>query len=217
MNKQMIKKTVLIPVNEIVRIKGSDMRIIALCNSMDSNDIIIKDTSISKCYSMEELNSKLDEMSSLLGMSRNKLMKEIYRHEKIGSDEFKESPKKDSDIASCCIEINCIYGKFIKIEYDVLKRLLLDNISKNAFKLYIILLFLYTQKKNPNIDIEISREELLKAMGLSEVSTQVIKKAEDELIGLNLITINTKYERRFYGSFNVACTCKYRYYNILTT
>lgn len=44
MNKQMNKKTVLIPVNEIVRIKGSDMRIIALCNSMDSDDIIIKDT-----------------------------------------------------------------------------------------------------------------------------------------------------------------------------
>ena len=149
-------------------------------------------------------------------MDRAKIIRAVRKLVKFGSDEFKEVSREYNGKEVICAEINYKRGGFITISCETLERLLWNRISQNAFKLYINLLWLCRDNMSNNfIEKQLNQEYLLQLIGLSSTSARSIRKAEEELINLNLIKIRTQWEKGLTTLSGVSKPIRKKYYEVL--
>ena len=168
--------------------------------------------------SIQKLNNNLDYICNLLEITRTKAMRDIRNLVGFESDEFKLVKRVYNDEEVACIEMNYKSGGFINIDNNILENLLSYNISINAFKLYINLLWLCRDNVNKTyVERQLTQEYLLELIGLSKTSKRLLKKAEDELINLNLIKIKTKWVRNFGDDLSSTAPIQKKYYKLVIT
>ena len=67
------------------------------------------------------------------------------------------------------------------------------------------------------VERKLTQEYLLELIGLSKTSKRLLKKAEDELIDLNLIKIKTKWVRNFGDDLSSTAPIQKKYYKLVIT
>ena len=67
------------------------------------------------------------------------------------------------------------------------------------------------------IEKKLNQEYLLQLIGLSSTSARSIRKAEEELINLNLINIRTEWEKGLTTLSEVVNPIRKKYYKVLCT
>ena len=192
------QENIVIPTNELIKKKGSNIILLACISAISNVDNYGMIGANARYCSIQKLNNNLDYICNLLEITRTKAMRDIRNLVGFESDEFKLVKRVYNDEEVACIEMNYKSGGFINIDNNILENLLSYNISINAFKLYINLLWLCRDNVNKTyVERQLTQEYLLELIGLSKTSKRLLKKAEDELINLNLIKIKTKWVRNF--------------------
>ena len=212
------QENIVIPTNELIKKKGSNIIVLTCISAISNVDIWDKSGENSRYCSVSKINNNLNSISKITGMDRAKIIRAVRKLVKFGSDEFKEVSREYNGREVVCAEINYKRGGFITISCETLERLLWNRISQNAFKLYINLLWLCKDNVNDRfIEKKLNQEYLLKLIGLSSTSARSIRKAEEELINLNLIEIRTEWEKGLTTLSEVANPIRKKYYKVLCT
>ena len=212
------QENIVIPTNELIKKKGSNIIVLACISAISNVDIWDKSGENSRYCSVSKINNNLNSISKITGMDRAKIIREVRKLVKFGSDEFKEVIREYNGKDVVCAEINYKRGGFITISCETLERLLWNRISQNAFKLYINLLWLCKDNVNDRfIEKKLNQEYLLQLIGLSSTSARSIRKAEEELINLNLIKIRTEWEKGLTTLSEVSNPIRKKYYKVLCT
>lgn len=212
------QENIVIPTNEIIKKKGSNIILLACISSISNVDNWDQAGSNSRYCSIQKLNNNLDYISNLLGVSRSKVVRDARSLVELGSEEFKLVDREYNGTEVACVEINYKSGGFVNIDNNILETLLSYNLSLNAFKLYTNLLWLCRDSANNRyVERQLTQEYLLGLIGLSKTSKRLLKKAEDELISFNLIQIKTEWVRKVGKDLNYSAPTQRKYYKIVTT
>lgn len=212
------QENIVIPTNEIIKQKGSNIILLACISSISNVDDWSQAGGNSRYCSIQKLNNNLNYICNLLDVNRSKVMKDLRRLVDIGSDEFKLVKREYNGTEVACVEINYKSGGFVNIDNNILETLLSYNLSLNAFKLYTNLLWLCSDNVNNRyVERQLTQEYLLGLIGLSKTSKRLLKKAEDELISFNLIQIKTEWVRKVGKDLNYSAPTQRKYYKIVTT
>lgn len=215
---RMLKTTqssVVIPTAELVKNKTIDLRVLACISAISNVDNWAKKGSNERYCSIAKLNKNLDSISELLKMDRKKLMRSIRRTAGVGSSEFMTIKRECENQMTSCVEIRYGSGGFVTMECGVLEELV-STLSKNAFKLYVNLLWLCKDTaKNVFVERQLTQEFLLELIGLSKTSKRRIKEAEDELIENKLIEVSTKWEVGMNEDLTSSIPITKKYYKIV--
>lgn len=212
------QENIVIPTNELIKKKGSNIIVLACISAISNVDNYGMIGANARYCSIQKLNNNLDYICNLLEITRTKAMRDIRNLVGFESDEFKLVKRVYNDEEVACIEMNYKSGGFINIDNNILENLLSYNISINAFKLYINLLWLCRDNVNKTyVERQLTQEYLLELIGLSKTSKRLLKKAEDELIDLNLIKIKTKWVRNFGDDLSSTAPIQKKYYKLVIT
>lgn len=212
------QENIVIPTNELIKKKGSNIILLACISAISNVDNYGMIGANARYCSIQKLNNNLDYICNLLEITRTKAMRDIRNLVGFESDEFKLVKRVYNDEEVACIEMNYKSGGFINIDNNILESLLSYNISINAFKLYINLLWLCRDNVNKTyVERQLTQEYLLELIGLSKTSKRLLKKAEDELIDLNLIKIKTKWVRNFGDDLSSTAPIQKKYYKLVIT
>lgn len=212
------QENIVIPTNELIKKKGSNIILLACISAISNVDNYGMIGANARYCSIQKLNNNLDYICNLLEITRTKAMRDIRNLVGFESDEFKLVKRVYNDEEVACIEMNYKSGGFINIDNNILENLLSYNISINAFKLYINLLWLCRDNVNKTyVERQLTQEYLLELIGLSKTSKRLLKKAEDELINLNLIKIKTKWVRNFGDDLSSTAPIQKKYYKLVIT
>ena len=212
------QENIVIPTNELIKKKGSNIILLACISAISNVDNYGMIGANARYCSIQKLNNNLDYICNLLEITRTKAMRDIRNLVGYESDEFKLVKRVYNDEEVACIEMNYKSGGFINIDNNILENLLSYNISINAFKLYIHLLWLCRDNVNKTyVERQLTQEYLLELIGLSKTSKRLLKKAEDELINLNLIKIKTKWVRNFGDDLSSTAPIQKKYYKLVIT
>lgn len=212
------QENIVIPTNELIKKKGSNIILLACISAISNVDNYGMIGANARYCSIQKLNNNLDYICNLLEITRTKAMRDIRNLVGFESDEFKLVKRVYNDEEVACIEMNYKSGGFINIDNNILENLLSYNISINAFKLYINLLWLCRDNVNKTyVERQLTQEYLLELIGLSKTSKRLLKKAEDELIDLNLIKIKTKWVRNFGDDLSSTAPIQKKYYKLVIT
>lgn len=212
------QENIVIPTNELIKKKGSNIILLACISAISNVDNYGMIGANARYCSIQKLNNNLDYICNLLEITRTKAMRDIRNLVGFESDEFKLVKRVYNDEEVACIEMNYKSGGFINIDNNILENLLSYNISINAFKLYINLLWLCRDNVNKTyVERQLTQECLLELIGLSKTSKRLLKKAEDELIDLNLIKIKTKWVRNFGDDLSSTAPIQKKYYKLVIT
>lgn len=212
------QENIVIPTNELIKKKGSNIILLACISAISNVDNYGMIGANARYCSIQKLNNNLDYICNLLKITRTKAMRDIRNLVGFESDEFKLVKRVYNDEEVACIEMNYKSGGFINIDNNILENLLSYNISINAFKLYINLLWLCRDNVNKTyVERQLTQEYLLELIGLSKTSKRLLKKAEDELIDLNLIKIKTKWVRNFGDDLSSTAPIQKKYYKLVIT
>lgn len=208
------QNSVVVPTSELIKKKGIDLRVLACISAISNVDDWSREGDNNRYCSVDKINSNLDNLCNLLDIDRTKLMRRIREIIKVDSYEFKKVQREVDAKQASCVEIKYESGGFITIDCGVLEGLV-SNLSNNAFKLYVNLLWLCKDvNKNQFIERQLTQEFLLPLMGLAKSSKRVIRIAEAELVEKNLIEVRTKWETKIRGDFEGVVPVAKKYYKI---
>lgn len=209
--------SVVIPTNEIIKNKNSDLRVLACISAISNVDNWLKQGDNSRYCSVNKLNNNLDNICKLLSLDRVMLMRRVRSMISLESEEFKTVKREFNNIKTSCIEINYSSGGFITIDSEILEKLV-STLSEKAFKLYVNLLWLCKDnEKNKFIERQLTQDYLLELIGLSKNSGKSIRRYEKELVDNNLVEIRTRREIEFSNDFNYSTPVTKKYYKIKNT
>lgn len=212
------QENIVVPTEEIIKHKGSNLILLACVSTITNVDDWTQNGDNSRYCSIERLNKNLNYISELLNINKTKVVRDLKKLSEIGSEEFKLVEREYNGRKVPCVEINYKSGGFVSIDNRILETLLSYNITLNAFKLYINLLWLCRDKVNKTyVEKQLKQEYLLGLIGLSKTSKRLLKKAEDELIRLNLIEVKTEWVRKIGSDLNYTSPTQIKYYKVLTT
>lgn len=212
---QTTQNNVVIPTAELIKDKGVDLRILACISTISNVDDWTAEGSNERYCSIAKLNKNLSNISELLKLDRTKLMQRIRDIRDVGSDEFKTAERSCENKMTSCVEIRYVSGGFVVIDCALLEKLV-STLSKNAFKLYINLLWLCKDKSSKGyIEKAISQEYLCEIIGLSKSSTKTVRKLEQELIDNNLLSTRVEWESSMTYKLNMTKPRKKKYYKLL--
>lgn len=212
------QNNIVIPTGELIKVKGIDLRIVACISAISNTDTCWEEGDNIRYCSYYKLNKNLNDMSELVGKRKSEFVRDLGKILDINSDELLESKRIIDEREINCIEIKYKRGGFVLVTYENFESLV-KNLSSNAFKLYINLLWLCRNYENDAfVERQLNQGYLLELMGYSSKSDKTIRAAEKELIDLNLVKIRIAWETEIeFGKRGLTNPKTKKYYSIMDT
>ena len=185
-------QNVVLPTKELIRIKGTDFRVLLGISTISNVGNFTKSGANSRYASLKKVDRNMSKLCKQMNISPSQFRKHMRTLLKKNSDEFKIVDVDYNGEVVKCYEINYVEGGFVTIPYDKVEKLLI-SLSNNCIKLYSNLLWL-CKKDGEFIDRHISQENLLELMGLSKNSERILKVATETLEERNLIKTKKVWE-----------------------
>ncbi|MGL4911512.1 MAG: hypothetical protein ACRC3Y_03690 [Romboutsia sp.] len=186
------QNTVVVPTNELIKIKGSDFRVLLGLSTISNVDDTTKSGANNRYVSLKKVDRNMKILCEQMNISPSQFKKHMRTLLKSKSDEFKIVDREFNGNIVKCYEINYVEGGFITIPYAKVEKLII-GLSNNCIKLYSNLLWL-CQKDGRFIDKHISQELLLELMGLSKNSDKTLKIVTETLEECKLIKTEKVWE-----------------------
>lgn len=185
-------QNVVLPTKELIRIKGTDFRVLLGISTISNVGNFTKSGANSRYASLKKVDRNMSKLCKQMNISPSQFRKHMRTLLKKNSDEFKIVDVDYNGEVVKCYEINYVEGGFVTIPYDKVEKSLI-SLSNNCIKLYSNLLWL-CKKDGEFIDRHISQENLLELMGLSKNSERILKVATETLEERNLIKTKKVWE-----------------------
>lgn len=185
-------QNVVLPTKELIRIKGTDFRVLLGISTISNVGNFTKSGANSRYASLKKVDRNMSKLCKQMNISPSQFRKHMRTLLKKNSDEFKIVDVDYNGEVVKCYEINYVEGGFVTIPYDKVEKALI-SLSNNCIKLYSNLLWL-CKKDGEFIDRHISQENLLELMGLSKNSERILKVATETLEERNLIKTKKVWE-----------------------
>ena len=179
------QKNIVIPTKELIKIKGTDFRvisIISMISNVDNNTLSGKNC---RYTSSRKVNNNMQQICKTLNMNTGQVargLRNLLKHE---SDEFRIIEKEVNGEVQHFYEIKYDKGGFVTIPYEKLEKVII-GLSNNCIKLYSNVLWLCVEN-GEFVEKQITQAHLLELMGLSKSSAKILKVATDTLIKQGLI------------------------------
>ena len=186
------QNTVVVPTKELIKIKGSDFRVLLGLSTISNVDDTTKSGANNRYVSLKKVDRNMKILCEQMNISPSQFKKHMRTLLKSKSDEFKIVDREFNGNVVKCYEINYVEGGFITIPYAKVEKLII-GLSNNCIKLYSNLLWL-CQKDGKFIDKHISQEILLELMGLSKNSDKTLKIVTETLEECKLIKTEKVWE-----------------------
>lgn len=211
------QKNVVLPTNELIKIKGTDFRIlsiISILSNVDNNTLSGRNC---RYTSNRKVNNNMKQICKTLGMNTGQVVRGLRNLLKHESDEFHVVEKEIKGEIQYFYEIKYSKGGFVTIPYEKLEQVLI-GLGNNCLKLYSNLLWLCV-KDGELTEKQLTQSYLLELMGLSKTSVKILKVATDTLVKQGLIKIRREWivESKIIDGLPVVTTPKeLLYYSIVT-
>lgn len=186
------QNTVVLPTKELIKIKGTDFRVLLGLSTISNVDNFTKSGANTRYVSLKKVDRNMDKLCKQINISPSQFRKHMRTLLKKNSDEFKIVDVDYNGEVVKCYEINYVESGFVTIPYDKVEKSLI-GLSNNCIKLYSNLLWL-CKKDGEFIDRHISQENLLELMGLSKNSERILRAATETLEECNLIKTKKVWE-----------------------
>lgn len=210
------QKTVVLPTRELIKMKGTDFRIlsiISILSNVDNNTLSGKNC---RYTNNRKVNNNMKQICKTLGMNTGQVTRALRNLLKHESDEFSMVERKIGETVQYCYEIKYDKGGFVTIPYSKLEKVLI-GLSNNCIKLYCNLLWLCVEDGSL-VEKQLTQSYLLELMGLSKTSAKILKIATDTLVEHKLIKIRREWivETKIVEGLPVSTTPKeILYYSIV--
>lgn len=209
------QNNIVVPTGDLIRNKKVDLRVVACVSAISNVDNCARTGNNTRYTTIKKINNHLEIIANMLKLDRPKVIKRIRDIADLGSEEFINKKREHNGETVSCIEMKYGSGGFVTLEYIDIE-FLTSSLSNNAFKLYINLLWLCIDKEtNKYVERQLTQPFLLEKMGLSKSSTKILKKAEDELIEMDLIEVKTRWEFELNDDLSTSIPIAKKYYKII--
>lgn len=200
-------ENVIIPTKHLIREKV-DLRVIGCINAISNTDNCMQRKDYKRFCTIKKINNNLKNFEELLNINRVGILERIKKATSLESDEFYFN-KDDARI-----EINYSDGGYIVLG-DLEFEYLVKNLSNNAFKLYLNLLWICRDEEGNLVERQLTQPFLLESIGLSKNSKRLMLEAEKELVSLDLIKVRVEREVEFSEDLTITKPKTKKFYKVL--